>query len=89
MSDPALSVPALSDPALIPPIPARLPAEVRCLRCGRLLHDPESRMLRLGRECRRPSDPVRVVAGEQEALPGMMLPSNEVDEPSGLPSPPP
>ncbi|WP_371496711.1 DUF6011 domain-containing protein [Kitasatospora sp. NBC_00374] len=59
------------DAALIPPIPARLPAKVRCLRCGRLLHDPESRMLRLGRECRRPDDAVRVLPGEQDPLPGL------------------
>ncbi|MER8182674.1 DUF6011 domain-containing protein [Kitasatospora sp. NPDC094015] len=61
----------MSDPALIPPIPARLPAEVRCLRCGRPLHDPESRMLRLGRECRRPDPSVRVLPGDQDPLPGL------------------
>ncbi|MFJ1702182.1 DUF6011 domain-containing protein [Kitasatospora sp. NPDC088346] len=59
------------DHALIPPIPARLPAKVRCLRCGRLLHDPESRMLRLGRECRRPPAPIRVLPGDQDPLPGL------------------
>lgn len=59
------------EPALIPPVSARLPERVRCRRCGRLLHDPESRMLRLGRECRQPGDAVRVVPGEQDMLPGL------------------
>ncbi|WP_354639841.1 DUF6011 domain-containing protein [Kitasatospora camelliae] len=61
----------MSDPALIPPIPPRLPATVRCRRCGRPLHDPESRILRLGRECRRPDEPVRVLPGPQDPLPGL------------------
>ncbi len=52
-------------------IPALLPQTVRCRRCGRPLHDPEARMLRLGRECRRPEESVRVVPGEQETLPGL------------------
>lgn len=55
-------------PALIP---ATLPPVVRCRRCGRPLRDPESRMLRLGRECRGPEQPVQVLAGEQDPLPGV------------------
>ncbi|WP_431678231.1 DUF6011 domain-containing protein [Kitasatospora sp. KL5] len=82
----------MAQPALIPPVPSRLPERVRCRRCGRALHDPVSRMLRLGRECRAlhdpvsrmlrlgrecrgPQDPVRVVAGEQETLPGLAAPT--------------
>lgn len=63
------------EPALVPPVPQRLPERVRCRRCGRILHDPVSRMLRLGRECRGPEEPVRVVAGLQEPLPGLALPT--------------
>lgn len=58
-------------PALLPPGPATLPTVVRCRRCGRVLRDPESRMLQLGKECRGPQESVRVVAGEQEMLPGV------------------
>jgi len=61
----------VSDPALIPPIPPLLPETVRCRRCGRPLHDPESRMLRLGRECRGPEDPTHVLRGDQDPLPGL------------------
>jgi hypothetical protein len=61
----------MPEPALIPPIPPRLPERVTCRRCGRPLHDPVSRMLRLGRECRGPEEPVRVLAGEQDVLPGL------------------
>ncbi|MGW6912785.1 DUF6011 domain-containing protein [Kitasatospora sp. NPDC054939] len=35
-----------------PPEPEPLRARVTCRRCHRPLHDPESRMLRLGPECR-------------------------------------
>ncbi|WP_371483503.1 DUF6011 domain-containing protein [Kitasatospora sp. NBC_00315] len=64
--------PTTPEPPLpIGPIPARLPQTVRCRRCGRPLHDPQARILRLGRECRGPEDAVRVVAGDQEALPGL------------------
>ncbi|WP_043174232.1 DUF6011 domain-containing protein [Streptomyces sp. NRRL B-24484] len=65
----------MSQPALIPPVPPRLPERVRCRRCGRPLHDPLSRMLRLGRECRGPQEPVRVVEGDQETLPGLASPA--------------
>ncbi|MDH6130900.1 MULTISPECIES: DUF6011 domain-containing protein [Kitasatospora] len=58
-------------PALLPPGPATLAAVVRCRRCGRVLRDPEARMLRLGKECRGPEHAVRVVAGEQDPLPGI------------------
>ncbi|WP_405013666.1 DUF6011 domain-containing protein [Kitasatospora sp. NBC_01539] len=61
----------MPEPALIPPVPQRLPERVSCRRCGRPLHDPVSRMLRLGRECRGPEDAARVVAGEQDTLPGL------------------
>ncbi|MFI6156014.1 DUF6011 domain-containing protein [Kitasatospora sp. NPDC051170] len=36
--------------------PEVLRPHVTCRRCHRPLHDPESRMLRLGPECRDPSD---------------------------------
>jgi len=58
-------------PALLPPIPHRLATTVRCRRCGRPLHDPESRILRLGPECRRPDDPTPVLPGDQDPLPGL------------------
>ncbi|MEW1908886.1 DUF6011 domain-containing protein [Kitasatospora sp. NPDC085895] len=75
----------MSQPALIPPVPPRLPERVRCRRCGRLLHDPLSRMLRLGRECRGPQDPVRVVEGEQETLPGLAAPAPTSSAPIATP----
>ncbi|MER5868019.1 DUF6011 domain-containing protein [Kitasatospora sp. NPDC002040] len=56
------------DPALIPPMPPTRPALLRCRRCGRPLHDPESRILGLGRNCRGPEDPTQVLPGEQDAL---------------------
>ncbi|WP_441246426.1 DUF6011 domain-containing protein [Kitasatospora sp. McL0602] len=60
------------EPALIPlPTPAPPAVVVRCRRCGRPLHDPESRILRLGRECRGPAEAVHVVPGEQDTLPGL------------------
>ncbi|MFI9274222.1 DUF6011 domain-containing protein [Kitasatospora sp. NPDC052896] len=58
-------------PALLPPGPATLPSVVRCRRCGRVLRDPEARLLRLGKECRGPEQAVRVVPGEQDPLPGV------------------
>ncbi|MGE7434397.1 MULTISPECIES: DUF6011 domain-containing protein [Kitasatospora] len=61
----------MSDPALIPPIQPLLQRTVRCRRCNRPLHDSESRMLRLGRECRGPEESVQVVPGEQDPLPGL------------------
>ncbi|MFD0264590.1 DUF6011 domain-containing protein [Kitasatospora indigofera] len=66
-----MAAPEQDPPALTPPVPRLLPPTVRCRRCGRSLHDPEARMLRLGRECRGPADQVQVVAGEQDALPGL------------------
>ncbi|MDH6109535.1 hypothetical protein P3T36_000306 [Kitasatospora sp. MAP12-15] len=65
------SVTSAEQPALLPSGPATLPTVVRCRRCGRVLRDPEARMLRLGKECRGPERAVRVVAGEQEPLPGV------------------
>ncbi|MDH6575044.1 DUF6011 domain-containing protein [Kitasatospora sp. MAP5-34] len=61
----------MSEPALIPPIPPLLPQTVRCRRCARPLHDPESRILRLGPECRGPDTAPRAVPGDQETLPGL------------------
>ncbi len=58
-------------PALLPTGPATLPSVVRCRRCGRLLRDPQARMLRLGKECRGPEQAVRVLPGEQDTLPGV------------------
>ncbi|WP_329571847.1 DUF6011 domain-containing protein [Kitasatospora sp. NBC_01266] len=49
----------------------RLVARVTCRGCGRLLHDPESRMLRLGPGCRHTGEPVRRHVVEQDALPGL------------------
>ncbi|MER5638549.1 DUF6011 domain-containing protein [Kitasatospora sp. NPDC002227] len=54
------------------PIPATPSAPtVLCRRCHRPLHDPESRLLRLGPNCRGPEDPTHVVPGEQDTLPGL------------------
>lgn len=59
-----------------PPLPdSAPPAErrvVRCLRCSRPLLDPESRLYRLGPECRAmvPLTP-RGFDVEQEELPGL------------------
>lgn len=43
---------------------------IRCHRCHRVLHDPESRLLRLGPECRDRTERVRRCDVEQETLPG-------------------
>ncbi|MFE9428540.1 DUF6011 domain-containing protein [Kitasatospora sp. NPDC006697] len=52
-------------------LPERLPAVVTCRGCGRPLHDPESRMLRLGPGCRVEPEPVRRREVAQETLPGL------------------
>ncbi|MEK2488436.1 DUF6011 domain-containing protein [Kitasatospora purpeofusca] len=44
---------------------------VTCRRCHRPLHDPESRILRLGPECRDPAERVTRHEVEQDALPGL------------------
>ncbi|MFE7593445.1 DUF6011 domain-containing protein [Kitasatospora sp. NPDC057512] len=44
---------------------------VTCRRCHRPLHDPESRMLRLGPECRDPAERVARYDVDQEPLPGV------------------
>ncbi|MCX4744306.1 DUF6011 domain-containing protein [Kitasatospora sp. NBC_01287] len=50
----------------------RLAELVTCRGCGRLLHDPESRMLRLGPGCRHTGgEPVRRHEVAQDALPGL------------------
>ena len=48
-----------------------LPVRVTCRRCHRPLHDPESRLLRLGPECRDPDRRVRRHDVEQDQLPGL------------------
>lgn len=53
------------------PVRERLAVHVRCRRCNRLLHDPESRLLRLGRECRGQGAVGRRHEVEQDELPGM------------------
>lgn len=62
------------DPQL--PLPAeavrgRLAARVTCRKCHRPLHDPESRMLRLGPECRDQAERVTRHEVEQDTLPGV------------------
>lgn len=44
---------------------------VTCRRCHRPLHDPESRILRLGPECRDPAERVARYDVDQEPLPGV------------------
>ncbi|MFF4379123.1 DUF6011 domain-containing protein [Kitasatospora sp. NPDC001547] len=44
---------------------------VTCRRCHRPLHDPESRMLRLGPECRDPAERVARFDVDQDPLPGV------------------
>ncbi|MCG6499007.1 DUF6011 domain-containing protein [Kitasatospora sp. A2-31] len=44
---------------------------VTCRRCHRPLHDPESRMLRLGPECRDPAERVPRHEVDQDPLPGL------------------
>jgi hypothetical protein len=44
---------------------------VTCRRCHRPLHDPESRTLRLGPECRTSRADAGRYDVEQDALPGM------------------
>ncbi|GAA2831950.1 MULTISPECIES: DUF6011 domain-containing protein [Kitasatospora] len=61
----------MSDAALIPPVPPAPRSTVRCRRCGRPLHDPESRLLRLGPECRTPDPDSGARPGEQDTLPGL------------------
>ncbi|WP_033222065.1 DUF6011 domain-containing protein [Kitasatospora phosalacinea] len=58
-----------------PPIPGtaveRRPAPVvRCRRCHRPLHSPESRWEKLGRHCADAPEPVRVYVIDQDPLPG-------------------
>ncbi|AUG76899.1 hypothetical protein CFP65_2039 [Kitasatospora sp. MMS16-BH015] len=56
-------------PLPLPTTPKAPP--VLCRRCHRPLHDPESRLLRLGPTCRDPEDPTRVLPGDQDTLPGL------------------
>jgi hypothetical protein len=53
------------------PVRERLAAHIVCRRCHRALHDPLSRLLRIGPECRRPDRAVRRCEVEQEELPGL------------------
>ncbi|MCX5209749.1 DUF6011 domain-containing protein [Kitasatospora sp. NBC_00240] len=49
----------------------RLAARVTCRRCKRPLHDPESRLLRLGPECRDHTGHTTRHQVEQDTLPGV------------------
>lgn len=49
----------------------RLATEVRCLDCHRLLHDPESRLLRRGHTCRGAAERVTRYDVPQDPLPGV------------------
>jgi hypothetical protein len=53
------------------PARGRLAVRVTCRRCHRPLHDPESRMLRLGPECRDLVAPAQRHDVEQDELPGL------------------
>ncbi|MGW4891388.1 DUF6011 domain-containing protein [Kitasatospora sp. NPDC004240] len=57
-------------PGLPEPV-AVLRARVTCRRCHRPLHDPESRILRLGPECRDPAERVPRHEVPQEPIPGV------------------
>jgi hypothetical protein len=54
-----------------PEAQGQLAARVTCRRCHRPLHDPESRLLRLGPECRDPDRHTRRHDVEQDQLPGL------------------
>ncbi|MFF2040053.1 DUF6011 domain-containing protein [Kitasatospora sp. NPDC058170] len=54
-----------------PPEPELLRPHVTCRRCHRPLHDPESRLLRLGPGCRDTAERVPRHHVEQDPLPGM------------------
>jgi Family of unknown function (DUF6011) len=60
-----------------PPLPlssevrGRLAVRVTCRRCGRTLHDPVSRLQRLGPECRTDVAETQRYDVDQDALPGM------------------
>ncbi|MET8543265.1 DUF6011 domain-containing protein [Kitasatospora sp. NPDC004799] len=83
LARPAPTGPAPTGPAPTGPAPAgpeplpgtdtaqTLRPRVTCRRCHRPLHDPESRMLRLGPECRDPSERVARFDVDQEPLPGV------------------
>ncbi|TWE17083.1 DUF6011 domain-containing protein [Kitasatospora atroaurantiaca] len=49
----------------------QLAVHVRCRRCRRPLHDPESRLLRLGRYCEHRDAQTRRYDVEQDVLPGL------------------
>ncbi|MFE6866986.1 DUF6011 domain-containing protein [Kitasatospora sp. NPDC057692] len=51
--------------------PEAVRPRVTCRRCHRPLHDPESRILRLGPECRDPSERVPRHEVDQDPLPGL------------------
>jgi hypothetical protein len=64
---------AQPDPLPLPDSPVRgqLAGRVSCRRCHRPLHDPESRLLRLGPECRNPDRRARRHEVEQDTIPGV------------------
>ncbi|MFF3005123.1 DUF6011 domain-containing protein [Kitasatospora sp. NPDC057940] len=51
--------------------PEAIRPRVTCRRCHRPLHDPESRILRLGPECRDPAERVARFDVDQDPLPGI------------------
>ncbi|MFD0401358.1 DUF6011 domain-containing protein [Kitasatospora sp. NPDC127121] len=51
--------------------PETIRPRVTCRRCHRPLHDPESRILRLGPECRDPAERVTRFDVDQDPLPGI------------------
>lgn len=53
------------------PVQGRLAARVTCRRCKRALRDPESRLLRLGPECRDHTGHTAHHDVDQDTLPGL------------------
>jgi hypothetical protein len=53
------------------PVRERLRVRVNCRRCHRPLHDPESRTLRLGPECRAGDERTTRHDVDQDTLPGV------------------
>ncbi|WP_327680028.1 DUF6011 domain-containing protein [Kitasatospora sp. NBC_00458] len=62
---------ATPEPLPLAATPGPVRPRVTCRRCHRPLHDPESRILRLGPECRDPADRVARHEVDQDPLPGI------------------